>query len=189
YPYAGVVQATDGALYGTTFYGGTNFAGTVYRLDLSTGALTTLHSFNYGDGANPFGGLIKASDGFFYGTTVQGGPGGYGTVYRVDAGGAVTVLHGFAYNDGASPYFGKLLEASDGSFYGTTQSGGAIGYGTAYRIDRFGNFTSLHSFTATDGAYPYGSLVQGADGLFYGTTSSGGSGNWGTVYRLGAGGA
>ena len=107
YPYSSVIQATDGFLYGTTYYGGTNFLGTVYRVDPSTGETTTLHAFNYADGAYPFATLIQARDGLFYGTTNQGGPSGYGTVYRMDATGTVTVLHGFAYNDGGYPYIGE----------------------------------------------------------------------------------
>ena len=184
YPYSSVIQATDGFLYGTTYYGGTNFLGTVYRVDPSTGETTTLHAFNYADGAYPFATLIQARDGLFYGTTNQGGPSGYGTVYRMDATGTVTVLHGFAYNDGGYPYIGRLLQASDGSFYGTTPNGGASGVGTLFRIDALSNFATLHTFTYGDGAYPYAPLIQADDGFFYGTTYLGGSSGAGTVYRV-----
>ncbi|MBW8894640.1 MAG: Ig-like domain repeat protein, partial [Acidobacteria bacterium] len=188
YPLSAVIQGRDGFLYGTTYYGGASSAGTVYRLDPATGAVTTLHSFNFADGSSPYGGLIQASDGLLYGTTYFGGPSGYGTVYRLDLAGALTVLHGFAYSDGANPYLGALLQASDGLLYGTTIAGGAFRVGVSYRIDRTGtNFTTLHSFTYADGAYPYGALMQGSDGLFYGTTYTGASG-YGSAYRLDGGG-
>ena len=188
YPYAGVVQSADGLLYGTTYLGGAGY-GTVYRTNPADGELTTLHAFNYADGANPLATLIQARDGFFYGTASQGGLGGGGTVYRMDAGGTITVLHGFAYTDGANPYLARLLQASDGSFYGTTLYGGSSGVGTIYRIDASSNFVTLHMFAYSDGAYPYAPLIQASDGSFYGSTSSGGSSGAGTVYRIDGGGA
>src|SRR5206468_2465279 len=77
----------------------------------------SIHTFTGGDGAYPYAGLIRASDGFFYGTTYQGGS-GYGTVYRMDANGSVTTLHPFANSDGAYPIAG-VIQARDGLFYGT----------------------------------------------------------------------
>jgi len=107
----------------------------------------------------------------------------------MDAGGTITVLHGFAYTDGANPYLARLLQASDGSFYGTTLYGGSSGVGTIYRIDASSNFVTLHMFAYSDGAYPYAPLIQASDGSFYGSTSSGGSSGAGTVYRIDGGGA
>jgi len=90
-PYAGLVQAADGNFYGTTSGGGTSGdcdhgCGTAFRMT-PEGAVTTLHSFcsqpNCADGNYPYGGLMQAADGFFYGTTSQGGANGFGTVFRV----------------------------------------------------------------------------------------------------------
>ena len=189
YPYSGVIQAADGSLYGTTYYGGASLAGTAYRVDPATGDTTTLHSFNVGDGAYPFAGLIQADDALFYGTTYQGGSMGYGVVYRMDSSGAVNVIHNFSYGDGGLSFLGGLVQASDGAFYGTTPSGGATGAGVAYRIDQSGNFRTLRSFAYSDGAFPHGVLLQRSDGLFYGTTSGGGAAGQGTVFRLDGGGA
>ncbi len=83
YPYAGMIQGTDGNFYGTT-YGGVNSAnGSVYRLTPS-GALTTLLSFDgFNDGAHPESALVEAQDHALYGTAITGGPGGGGTIFRL----------------------------------------------------------------------------------------------------------
>src|SRR5215467_11679163 len=70
--YGALVQGADGLLYGTTLYGGANNHGTVFKLT-TAGMLTTLYSFcalaNCADGAEPYAGLVLATDGNFYGTT------------------------------------------------------------------------------------------------------------------------
>lgn len=81
FPYAGLVQGSDGNFYGTTTGGGTG-AGTVYKIT-ATGTLTTLHNFDVSDGESPYGGLVQAIDGKYYGTTAGGGADGAGTVYRI----------------------------------------------------------------------------------------------------------
>src|SRR5207237_1128975 len=149
----------------------------------SAGTVTTLHQFSYIDGAYPYASLIQASDGFFYGTTSQGGPSGAGTVYRMDDSGTVTTLHAFALGDGACPY-ATLIQASDGFFYGTTSGGGASLAGTVYRMDASGTVTTLHAFARSDGASPYAALLQSSDGYLYGTAQSGGPQNAGTVFRV-----
>ena len=79
-PYAGLVQATDGNLYGATSSGGAQGYGSLFSITLS-GALTTLHSFDNTDGAGPDGTLIQGTNGDFYGTTSGDGAGGAGTVF------------------------------------------------------------------------------------------------------------
>jgi len=79
---------------------------------------------------------------------------------------------------------GPLVQGSDGALYGTTRDGGAANLGIVFRIDAGGNFTCLHSFSGTDGAYPWRLVGQGADGALYGTTSSGGSSGHGTVFKI-----
>ena len=72
-PIAGLVPASDGNLYGTTREGGTNGYGAIFRVSTS-GAVTPLYSFTNGpDGAHPYSGLMRASDGNLYGTTEDGG--------------------------------------------------------------------------------------------------------------------
>ena len=96
-----------------------------------------------------------------------------GTVFKLDAAGTLTTLHSFTGgSDGAYPYAG-LIQATDGSFYGTT-SGGASGVGTVFKLDAAGTLTTLHSFTGgSDGGYPHAGVIQATDGSFYGTTDPG----------------
>jgi len=185
YPQAGLVQGRDGNFYGTTETGGTNYAGTVFKIS-TNGVLTSLYSFtNVNDGADPVAGPVQGSDGYFYGTTVGGGTYNSGTVFKISTNGALTSLYSFTSgNDGANPYAG-LVQGSDGYFYGTTYSGGTNGYGSMFKISTNGVLTSFYSFTGGyDGAYPQAGLVQGSDGNFYGTTYSGGTNGYGTVFKF-----
>jgi uncharacterized repeat protein (TIGR03803 family) len=128
-PYAGLIQAANGDLYGTTFEGGSELDGTVFKIT-PNGTLTTLHSFSGTDGEHPTGTLVQAADGDSYGTTLQAGAKGYGTVFKITPSGTLTTLYsfcstgGFPCTDGENPY-GGLVQAANGEFYGTTQFGGA----------------------------------------------------------------
>jgi uncharacterized repeat protein (TIGR03803 family) len=191
-PEAGLVQATDGNFYGTTAAGGGSGncaygCGTVFKITPG-GTLTTLHSFSGADGANPEAGLVQATDGNFYGTTLEGGAYGYGTVFKITPSGTLTTLHSFDFSDGSNPIAG-LVQATDGNFYGTTLEGGAyddcsgVSCGTVFKITASGTLTTLHSFDSTDGANPSAGLVQASDGNFYGTTENGGAYD-GTVFKI-----
>ncbi len=197
YPFAGLIQGSDGNFYGTTQFGGDTGNGTVFKMD-SSGSVTTLHSFAGQplDGALPSAALIQGSDGNFYGTTYQGGTASQGTVFKMDSSGAVTTLHSFTGEpltgqplDGAYPK-SRVIEDSDGNFYGTTQLGGMADKGTVFKMDSLGVVTMLHSFTGQplDGATPYAGLFQGSDENFYGTTNEGGTADQGTVFKMDASG-
>ena len=138
-----------------------------------------LHNFSGADGANPIAALLEDSSGYLLGTTSYSGPGGVGTIYRMDSDGAVTTQHAFAWGDGAFPTAG-LVPDGDDFLYGTTS------YGTVYRIATSGALSSLHSFNWYDGAHPYAGLIRATDGFFYGTTPSGGTGDNGVVFRTDA---
>jgi uncharacterized repeat protein (TIGR03803 family) len=194
-PTAGVVQGSDGNLYGETLFGGPNGYGSIFKITTS-GTLTTLASFNSSDGSQPTGGLVQGRDGNFYGTTSQGGAAGgqAGTVFKMTPSGTLTTLYNFCSlslcADGAASNAG-LLQASDGNFYGTTSAGGTHGYGTVFAITSDGSFSSLYSFcslggtSCTDGSYPYAGLIQASDGKLYGVTSQGGGPNLGgTAFSL-----
>jgi len=210
WPWAGVIQGSDGNFYGTTYAGGNTSCvpsgygvpaygpfgydgvgtggwssysgcGTVFKMD-SSGNVTTLYTFaGLNDGAYPSAPLVQASDGKFYGTASGGGASGYGTVFQVDGSGNFEVLHSFSATDGNGPVAG-LLEATDGNLYGTTASGGASNYGAVFKVDTAGNFSLLHSFSGVDGLSPVAPLIQGSDGSFYGTTWAGGDLSCGTYY-------
>ena len=114
------------------------------------------------NGYSPYGALIQASDGSFYGTTANGpGSFGFGTIFRIDVDpvtlqAMLTTLHSFNGVDGANPR-ASLIQASDGTFYGTTFAGGDFGYGTVFHMETAGTLTTvtkLHSFDLNDGARP-----------------------------------
>jgi uncharacterized repeat protein (TIGR03803 family) len=186
-PYAGLIQGSDGNFYGTTYFGGANGFGTVFKVTPS-GTETVLYSFAGGsDGEHPYGGVTQGIDGNFYGTTYQGGSGGYGTVFKVTPSGIESVLYTFAggSGDGAYPEAG-LIQGSDGNFYGSTLQGGADGLGTVFELTPSGTETILHAFAggSSDGANPGANLVQGSDGNLYGTTGAGGPGGHGTFFKV-----
>ncbi len=189
-PWVGLVLGTDGSFYGTTSSGGAWDKGTIFKIT-PAGVLTTLHSFNNSDGANPSGGLIQGTDGSFYGTTKYGGASySAGTVFKITPAGVLTTLHLFSWSDGANPEAG-LVQGIDGSFYGTTNLGGASDAGTVFKITPAGTLTTLHSFSGSDayGKNPFAGLVQGTDGNFYGTTERGGTSRYGTVFWITTAGA
>jgi uncharacterized repeat protein (TIGR03803 family) len=186
-PYAGLIQGSDGNFYGTTYFGGSNGFGTVFEVTPG-GTETVLYSFAGGsDGQHPYAGVIQGSDGNFYGTTYQGGAGGYGTVFKVTPSGTETILHSFTggSSDGANPEAGLTL-GSDGNFYGDTYLGGAGNVGTVFELTPSGTETVLHAFAggSSDGANPTANLVQGGDGNLYGSTAAGGTGNDGTSFKV-----
>jgi uncharacterized repeat protein (TIGR03803 family) len=139
-PYAGLVQAIDGNLYGTTYGGGANGLGTIFKITLG-GKVTTLYSFcsqsGCPDGAQPLAELVQAIDGNLYGTTSELGANYGGTVFRITPGGKLTTVYSFCSQihctDGEYPYAG-LVQAIDGNLYGTTYFGGASGLGTVFKI-------------------------------------------------------
>ena len=149
----------------------------ISRLVSAQAAYEVVHAFAAGaDAANPVS-IIQALDGMFYGTTLSGGAGGMGTVFRMTPAGQVTILHAFSGPDGAAPA-AALVQASDGDFYGTTRDGGAFGMGTTFKITSGGIFTPLHSFSGAtlgdaDGDNPISALIQATDGLLYGMTKNG----------------
>ena len=84
--YGGLTQASDGYLYGATYWGGASGVGVIYRVDTAAAEVTTVHSFAAAppSGQQSFASLTLARDGFLYGTTVGGGAAGAGAVFRFD---------------------------------------------------------------------------------------------------------
>jgi uncharacterized repeat protein (TIGR03803 family) len=189
-PYAGLVLDAQGNLYGTNVNGGDLTCnagygcGTVFKVD-TTGKETVLHAFTGtgGDGAYPWGGLVRDAQGNLYGATQNGGDlacdegYGCGTVFKLDTTGKETVLYAFTWTggDGAIPWSAGLVRDAKGNLYGTTSLGGASGQGTVFKVGKTGKETVLYSFTGgTDGGIPWQDLVQDAKGNLYGATIAGG---------------
>jgi uncharacterized repeat protein (TIGR03803 family) len=142
FPYGGVIADSKGNLYGTTYYGGANGAGSVYELTKSNGTFTeaVLHSFTGGkDGGSPTTTLMFDATGNLYGTTSAGGDSnGDGVVFKLtpESGGkwAESVLHRFGNgSDGRNPYYG-LISDKAGHLFGTTAIGGGSGQGVVFQI-------------------------------------------------------
>lgn len=194
---AKLIEDDDGDFYGTSIVGGSNNFGTVFRIS-TAGSLTTLFSFNGTNGHWPFGGLTRGNDGDFYGVTTYGGDGfvgpafttGKGTIFRITTNGDLTTLVYFNGTNGINP-IGLLTLGSDGSFYGTTMSGGSgyngiesRGAGTIFKVTSTGELTTLTSFGPPANDQTQATLIRGNDELFYGTTFEGGDNDNGTIFKI-----
>lgn len=207
-PFSGLIFDSTGNLYGTTYKGGVNSAGTAFELSPAAGGGWTekvLHSFGaVGDGVRPHARLVIDSSGKLYGTTVRGGLNDAGSVFELspnsDGSWTETLIHSFQNDgtDGFQPQGSLILDAA-GNLYGTTYAGGRGHYGTVFELtpDSDGSWTEtiLHSFINdnVDGVNPEAELVFDGAGNLYGTTTLGGVGTCsssnkavgcGTVFEL-----
>jgi len=189
-PIAGLIFDQAGNLYGTTTAGGDYGGGTVFELTSNGDGSWTesvLRSFSGGDGSSPTANLTFDSAGNLYGTSLNGGAYGEGTVFQLTPNGDGTwtesVLHSFSGRDGRLPWWGLIFDPN-GNAYGTTWAGGAYDGGTVFRLKPNGDGswkeTVLYSF-ATNGP---GNVVLGPGASFYGITMKGGTYGYGTVFRL-----
>jgi uncharacterized repeat protein (TIGR03803 family) len=195
-PVASLVRDEAGNLYGSTYLGGINYAGIIFKLD-SAATETVLYSFSGGaDGGNPDGPLVRDGEGTLDGTTLRGGmPGsgcfddsGCGVAFELDAAGNETVLHTFTGgSDGGSPA-GPIALDSAGNLYGATEYG-ALGYGVVFKVDSTGTETVLYTFQGgADGAFPGGVILGGA-GKLYGFAGGGAAPNCtgcGVIFEVGS---
>ena len=190
-PYGGPILDGKGNLYGTTYLGGSDGNGSVYRLSPSGSSweYKSLYSFgNLPDGAGPaFGSLAMGPGGSLFGTTEGGGY--FGTVFEIcSCKGHEVQIHQFGHGtDGAQP-IGGVVRDSAGNLYGTTSLGGTSGNGTIYKETLSkGTWTEsvIYNFTGgKDGASPPAGVTLDAQGNLYGTTSLGGANGDGVVYKL-----
>jgi uncharacterized repeat protein (TIGR03803 family) len=181
-PVAGLTQGEDGALYGTSEFGGASAVGggTVFKIT-PAGEMRVLYSFcsqsNCADGQYPIGGLTLRPDGHFLGTTAGGGNSGNGTIFDITQSGELTKLYDFTGKlDGSAPE-APPITGPDGSFYGTTSvQGASSNCGTVYKIagPGTGGFKLLDDFSSPGGCTPIAPVVLGADANLYGTTAAGG---------------
>jgi uncharacterized repeat protein (TIGR03803 family) len=191
-PASELTEGPDGNFYGTTYWGGTNYNGTIFRIT-TNGTFTALYSFSSTAGGT-YAPLLLGKDGNFYGTAqgIGGSGNGSGIIFQFTTNAVFTVLHTFFFDGTPS----GLMQGSDGNFYGTTSQGGSFdlpsGGGTIFQMTTNGTVTTLYSFSGPDGQEPQGALVEGTDGNLYGTTSYGGpqwnaetgAPGYGTIFRI-----
>jgi len=183
WPYGSLILFNN-KLYGMTNEGGTNNAGTIFRIDLNGANYTNLHNFarTSGNGACPYGSLVYY-DGVFYGMTKSGGADSFGVVFKINTDGSgYANLHEFNGNDGRYPYGNPMIY--DYKIYGLIEDG-LSSHGAIFQMDIDGNnYTNLHNFHSNiyDGGNPYGSLTLFDDAL-YGMTSFGGSSAKGVIFK------
>jgi uncharacterized repeat protein (TIGR03803 family) len=156
-------------IYGATQFGGASGDGTVYTVNIKTGAETVLHSFSGPDGAAPYWAPAPGPHGALYGTTSGGGTNGDGTVFKLDPHtGAERVIFNFDGANGASPMGLTIADAHH--IYGTATQGGEKGYGTLYSLDPItGVLRSLYDFRGGDLGNPVFPVILGQNGLIFGT--------------------
>jgi uncharacterized repeat protein (TIGR03803 family) len=198
-PYGGLIQGSDGALYGTTLGGGgagsalpgVSGGGVIFRMSTNGETYSVLHRFSRADGQNPYAALTEGRDGALYGTTYEVGSANGGTAFRMSLdGSSFSVLHNFNFtyaNPEGRGSVSELLQGIDGALYGTTDGGGVSNVGTIFVLRTDGsNFMTLHDFGLVpgDGHYADAALIQGNDGALYGTCQRGGLYGNGTVFKL-----
>ena len=185
----GLLQASNGTIYVTTYWSDQKEYGAIYKIE--NGTTSVVHSFDPATtGAFPEGRLVEGPDGNFYGTLkVESVTNeGKGSIFRITTNGVVTTLHVFDGTNGSSPR-GALIRGSDSCLYGMTMVGGIIapgwpdGMGTIFKITTNGVYSVLHKFDGSSGISPKGELVEGSDGNFYGMAEDGGNGH-GIVFKM-----
>ena len=178
-----LMQSSNGKLYGLTTSGGANSSGVLFEYEITTNTYIKKIDFNGTNGSGPNGSLIEASNGKFYGLTSSGGANSRGTLFEYDyATNGLTVKRSFSssFNGYYNPR-GSLIEASDGTLYGTLYSGGSNSSGGMFKYNLGTNsYTSLYSYS-TNGKNPSSSLMQANNGKFYGVTRSGGNNGLGVL--------
>jgi uncharacterized repeat protein (TIGR03803 family) len=147
--------------------------------------LTLKASFDGANGAAPYAALAQAGNGLFYGTAVDGGDNGFGSIFEFDpSGGGITLKASFDGANGANP-FAALTQAGNGLFYGTAAGGGDNGFGSIFEFDPSGGGITLKaSFDGANGATPYAALTPAGNGLFYGTAFEGGDNGFGSIFEF-----
>ncbi|HWA32091.1 MAG TPA: choice-of-anchor tandem repeat GloVer-containing protein, partial [Candidatus Paceibacterota bacterium] len=186
-PYAGLVLGPDGKYYGTTSYGGGNGDGVIYSINPADSyAYADQFDFTVASGYSPSSTLILGTDDKLYGVTSDGGAHYGGTIFSFDpSSGIYSRLYSFDSPSGSNPNYSTLVYGNDGKFYGTTQTGGAHGYGAIFSFDPSDNtYTDLYDLSYSTGASVYGSLILGSDGKFYDTTQTGGANGYGAIFSF-----
>lgn len=192
YTYGQPVLTKAGNIVGTACGGGANGDGTVWSLN-SSGTLTVLHSFDGTDGQCPYTGVtLQPSKNNMFGTTAYGGSASFGTVWSIDSSGTYSTLYNFGSQSGDPEYiYSDVVLDPKGNVYGTSEEGGADGFGAVWELSSTGTVTVLHSCadSSSDCGFPFlSNLHRDAAGDLFGVAEEGGSGGCGVLFEQSAGG-
>lgn len=183
------ILGSDNQLYGTLRTGGQFGGGAIYRMSVEGTNFEVIQSMgqNITDATSP-GKLLQGTDGFLYGTSVDGGYLNRGTLFRIAKDGSeftIVKRFGATDTDGRDPTT-SLVEGKNGYLYGTTASGGNLQFGTLFKIAKSGSeYSVLHSFSGgVGGSKPNSTLLLGPTGEILGTTWLGGNHDAGTIFRI-----
>jgi uncharacterized repeat protein (TIGR03803 family) len=191
-PAGGLLLNTDGALYGSTEFGGTNGFGVAFKTTTAASPVfTTLRHFADATGSQPCGTLVRGSDGLLYGATANGGTNGLGAVFKISTTGTYTAIANLTGESGAAA--GSALRGgltlSGTQFHAVTSSGGPGNLGTAFKLTSTGTYTSLAALSPTNGWMPGGApAVADSNSLLF-PMSAGGTAGGGNVMKITTSGA
>ena len=188
-----MVQASDGTLYGTTRFGGSNGGGTVFKIT-PAGQYQTVYNFGgkIHDVVEPAGALAIGADGNIYGGAEVGGQtGSGGGIFKVTPAGVESVLYSFEThpNDAYRPTAGVTYNPADDCLYGVTYYGGGNNQGAAFKVTMAGVETVIKSFSTTVGNPNSPLCYNPADGQLYGTADLLNNTSTGQIFKLSTSGA
>lgn len=183
----GMIQASNGKLYGTTTFGGKHGFGLLFEYDIATNTYIKKVDFNgSANGKYPSGSLIQAENGMLYGMTSEGGAFDKGVIFEYDISYDICAKK-MDFNgkvNGAKP-FSTFMLASNGKFYGTTSAGGEYDDGVLFEYSYSSNsyLKKIDFLASSKGAYPNGTLIEGTAGKLYGMAAEGGVYSKGLIYE------
>jgi len=186
-PKGTLVQSSDQLLYGMTLSGGTSSSGVLFEYNPATSTYTKKLDFNIApNGKSPYGSLVQAYNGKFYGMTNSGGANSLGVIFEYDPSTSTYTnkLDFAGTSNGSNPY-GSLIQAFNSKLYGMTYSGGTNGSGVLFEYDpATSTYTKKQDFDGSSyGSNPFGSLIQASNGKLYGMTFQGGTSSKGVLFE------
>jgi uncharacterized repeat protein (TIGR03803 family) len=184
-PLADLIYSTGTKLIGMGYQNGLVSNGTVFEYDYSANTVTLKYNMPFATGDNPSGTPIRLNTGIMYGATTSGGANFGGVVYEYNTSTNVyTKRYDFDITQGYISTAALML-ASNGKFYGTTEAGGANGFGIIFEyVAGATSITKLYDFTNANGKASRGKMVEGSNGKLYGLTREGGASGLGVLYEF-----
>lgn len=174
-PIGGVIEATNGVLYGATQLDGEKYGGTIFSFDINDDDFQVIHHFDRTDISFVRGRLTQATDGLLYGMSRRGGEGQQGTIFKIDLDGSdFEILYEFNSNGGGTPLGGELTESSDGLLLGLTNNGGENDVGYIFKIEKGGSgFEAIYDFDEDHENSPYGNILINSENKLMGLANNG----------------